>query len=1179
MDPIKFCIENPVKVSVGVLLVALFGVLALFSIPIQLTPNVDQPIITITTEWIGRSPDDVEREIIERQEDKIKTVSNLKKMSATAFEGQASISLEFYVGTDMRVARQEVADKLREVSEKPQDAKEPVVTESASNSESPIAWTIISSDDPSFDVDSLRDYVDDKVRPHLERIAGVSEARVYGGRERQVHIQIVPQLMAQRGITFNQLREAIQRANVNVSAGSIADGRLDVRVRTVGEYDDLEKIGDTVVVETPGGQIRVRDLGQVTMTLQKSLGFVRSKGRAGLAVPIYRQVGANVMQVMAEVRERVVEIREEILPSIARQAAVDLGLPTVPKLNYEQVYDETIYIDDAISLVVSNLWKAALITIAVLLLFLRDVQYAWVFLVGLISLALAGVLQFFGIAALAVVIALFVLAIILILFAARSTLVVALAIPISIVGTFVAMYAAGRNINVISLAGLAFAVGMVVDNAIVVLENIDRHLAMGRSPAEAGYRAAKEVWGAILASTLTTVAVFGPVLFIQEEAGQLFKDIALAICAAVLLSMVVSITVIPTAAVYLLRRRDQAKSRFMTAATGLFGLTAAMDWMVVKFADTLLWLSQPKIGRVVARLCIVIGLTGIAFVGAAKLMPPTTYLPAGNRNLVFGFIMTPPGYNKDHDRVLADSVERIVRPFWQANSYEDTANCPPVINPFTKQREEKVPPVDNFFFVSVYRGMFTGATSQDKEVVKPLATLLSGAINTIPGAYGGAQQRSLFETGLGGNNRIDIEVTGIEMEEIRNSAGALFVALGQKYGMQNLRPSPGNFNVPGPELRLIIDEARAKDLQIDTASLGLGAQALIDGAIIGDYRMSGKSIDLLLVRDPRIEITADSIGEIPVAARDKEGNLMTVPLATIARFERADAPQTIQRIEQERSVTIALSPPDDAPLESVQGEVSAIITQLREEGAIPPSVDVTQAGTASKLDDVRAAMIGKWTGWNWASLASLATSRLFLALLITYLLMAALFESWLYPFVIMFSVPPAVIGGFAGLWLVHRIDPLQQLDVVTMLGFVILIGTVVNNAILVVHQSLNFMRGLGEGEGDTTGKMEPLQAIRLSIRTRVKPVMMTTCTTLLGMLPLVISPGAGSELYRGLGAVVLSGLLISTLYTLLVVPLMFSLMLQFQGLVRRVFGMRPAEESSAMGGGIAPVAAPASPTA
>jgi len=1164
MDLIKFSIQNPVKVSVGVLLLVLFGILALVSIPIQLTPNVDQPIVKITTAWAGRSPDDIEREIIEKQEDKVKTVGNLKKMSAIAYEGSAEITLEFYVGTNMSEALLEVSDKLREVSEKPQDADEPVVKASASSSESPIAWTIISSADPNFDIGLLTDYVDDRVRPYLERISGVSEARIFGGRERQVHIQVNPQLMAQRGITFNQLREAIQRTNVNVSAGSITEGRLDVRVRTVGEYDDLDKIRETVVVETPGGQIRVRDLAQVTMTLEKERGFVRSKGRAGLAIPVYREVGANVMQVMAEVRKRVKEIGDDILPSIAQQMAVEMNLPEVPKLQYEQVYDETLYIDDAISVVLDNLWAAAVLTVAVLLLFLRDVQNVPAFLLGLAGLVCAGIFLGFGVTSEVVALIVAAVSMALVLYAARSTLVVSLAIPISVIGTFVAMYAAGRNINVISLAGLAFAVGMVVDNAIVVLENIDRHLHLGRPPKEAAYKAAKEVWGAVLASTLTTVAVFGPVLFIQEEAGQLFRDIALAICAAVLLSMIVSITVIPSVAVFALRKRHDPRTAFGRRALGLFGIAAALDWAIVKFADTLLWLSQPRLGRVVARLAIVVGLTVASFLGAAAIMPPTTYLPAGNRNLVFGFVSTPPGYSKAHDRVIAESVERIVRPYWEAKNYQDTAACPPVMDPFTGQPIANIPPMDNFFFVAVPMGMFTGGTSADKENVKPLGGLLSSAISIIPGAYGGAFQRSLFETGLGGNNRIDIEVTGFDMGEIRATASDLFKRLGKDYGFETLRSTPGNFDLPGPELRVIIDEVRAKDLQIDTASMGLGVQALIDGAIIGDYRIAGKSVDLLLVRDPGYDLSADAISQVPIAARDKAGNPMTVPLSTIASFERVDAPQTIQRIEEQRSVTLSFSPPGDTPLEAVMARIDSIKAEMEASDAIPPGVEVEQAGTASKLNDVRAAMIGKWTGWNWASLFSLFTSRMFLALLITYLLMAALFESWLYPMVIMFSVPPAVVGGFAGLALVHAADPLQQLDVITMLGFVILIGTVVNNAILVVHQSLNYMRGTGDGEGDATGALPPLEAIRMSIRTRVKPVMMTTMTTLLGMLPLVLTPGAGSELYRGLGAVVLSGLLISTLYTLLVVPLAFSLMIQFQSFVRRLLGLRPAEETGAV---------------
>ena len=1119
MDPIKFSIENPVKVSVGVLLIALFGVLALFAIPIQLTPNVDQPIVRVTTDWVGRSPDDVEKEIIERQEEKLKSIAGLKKMSAIAYEGQSVITLEFYIGTDMREATLEVSNKLREVKVRPADSDEPVVEVSASSSESPIAWTIITADDPNFEIEGLLDYAEDYIKPHLERIDGVSEIRVYGGRKRQVQIRIDPQLMAQRAITFRDLRTALQLANVNVSAGSIADGRLDVRVRTVGEYDDLDKIRETVIAETEGGQIRVKDIGTVVLTYEKLRGFVRNKGKPGLALPIYREVGSNVMTVMEQVRIRVAEVRDEVLPMIARQVQLDQNLEKPPVFQYDQVYDETVYIDDAVSLVYDNLWAASLLTAITLLAFLRSF---------------------------------------------RPTLIISFAIPVSIIGTFVAMYGAGRNLNVVSLAGLAFAVGVVVDNATVVLENIDRHMRMGKSPKHAAYWATKEVWGAVLASTLTNIVVFGPILFIQEEAGQLFRDIALALCASVLLSAIVSITVIPSMAAYLLTVKSMAKSESHKGFWTLWGLMPLMGKMVSAFADFIFWLSAPKFSRVMARLLIIVLLTGASFVGAKIYMPPTTYLPAGNRNLVFGFIMTPPGYNKAHDRILAESVERVIRPYWEAKTDADLANCPPVIDKMTGQPIAGIPRIDNFFFVSVPIGMFTGATSVDKMNVKPLAPLLGSAISEIPGAYGGAQQRSLFEQGLGGNNRIDIEVTGFKMDEIRNSAGALFGALGQKYGMQNLRPSPGNFNVPSPELRLTIDEIRAKDLGVSNSDLGLGVQAMIDGAIIGEYRLAGKAIDILLVRDSKYELTADTIGDVPVAVRGKDGKTMIVPVSAVASFRRADAPQTIQRIEEQRSITISLSPPGDVPLETIQGQVDEVVAGLRAAKVIPPSVEVTQAGTASKLNDVRAALIGTWTGLNWESIGSLLSSRMVLAILIIYLVMAALFESWLFPFVIMFSVPPAAIGGFLALALVTKFDPTQQLDVITMLGFVILLGTVVNNAILIVHQAINFMNGIGEGEGDVVEKMDMRTAIRESVRTRVRPVMMTTVTTLTGGLPLVLLPGAGSELYRGLGAVVLGGLMLSTIYSLFVVPLVFSLTLDMkQALARMIWGA-PAQPMAAM---------------
>jgi len=1089
MDIIRFAIDNPVKVAVGVLLTLLFGGLSVVTIPIQLTPNVDQPVLTVSTHWTGRSPEEIETEIIQEQEDKLKSVTNLRKMTATANQGEGSIELEFYVGSDMNRARQEVSDKLREVPKYPDDVDEPVIATGETDGEKAIAWLIITSDEPGFNIEGLGDQVEDHVKPYLETIEGVTQVNVYGGRDRQVHVQIDPRLMAQRGITFNALRGALQGENINISAGEIPDGRMDVRVRTVGQYDNVDDVLDTVVQYTDAGPVRVRDLGDVVQTLEKRRSLVRSKGEPGLALPVFREAGSNVMSVMAELHKRIEVVNREILPTLG------------PELKMVQVYDETDYISQAIALVRNNLWLGGTLAGLVLLGFLRTV---------------------------------------------RPTVIVALSIPISIVGTFVVMTVAGRNLNVISLAGLAFAVGMVVDAAIVVLENIDRHLAMGKPVRQAAYTAAKEVWGAILASTLTTVAVFVPVIFMQEEAGQLFRDIAIAICAAVLLSLVVSISVIPSASARFLKQRSDGNhpDTFKERVRGLFGLTTLLSRFTGAYAQFIYQLTEPTRAGLTRRVVIVGALTALSLGGAYLLMPPTSYLPAGNKNLVFGFMLTPPGYNLEQNSKIGDHMEARLAPYWEAQSRSDLTGLPPVLSPFGGMPVKNIPLVDNFFFVSFGGTVFYGAMSADDRNVKPIEGLLQWAGSDVPGCIPLAFQQGLFGRNVMGGNSIDIEVIGKDLDVIRQDAITLKNELAGRYGRVN--PQPGNFDRASRETQVKIDSVKASDLGIQAGALGMAVQGLIDGVTIGDYRLEGDNVDLLMVRHPDLPMRADELGMVPVAYIGRDGVPGIVPLSSVASIENTQSPQQIRRIQYQRAVTLSLGPPPGMPLEQLITEVRDTIDRLKREKRISPSTRVSLSGTADKLTQVRAALLGDWQGFSTQSLYGLVTSRMFLALLVTFLLMAALFESFLYPMVIMFSVPLATVGGFLGLALVHAFEPSQQLDTLTMLGFVILIGIVVNNAILIVHQALNFMRGLGEGQGDTAAAMPPREAIRESVRSRVRPIFMTTATSVCGMLPLVLMPGSGSELYKGLGSVVIGGLVFSTVFTLIVVPLLLSLVLDMQ---------------------------------
>lgn len=1097
MGYIRFAIENPVKVAVGVILVLLFGLLSLLTIPIQLTPNVDQPIITVDTSWTGRSPQEVEREIIEEQEDKLKGVTDLKKMTAVAEQGSATITLEFYIGTDMSRALQEVSDKLREVPEYPDDVDQPVITAADSSSENAMAWLMLSSSDPDFDIQGFFDIADDRIKPYLERVSGVGEINIYGGREHEVHIRVDPRRLAQRGVTFNELVAALRGENANVSAGDMNQGRLDVRVRTIGQYDDLDQVRRTIIAYTDGGPVRVGDVSEVVLTLEKRRSFVHANGTGGLAVQVIRETGSNVMTTMDALHERIELLNSEVLPTLA------------PGVTLTQVYDETVYIDDAIDLVQETLLIGGALTVIVLLLFLRTV---------------------------------------------RPTLLVSLAIPISVIGTFVVMTAFGRNLNVISLAGLAFAIGMVVDDAIVVLENIDRHLGMGKSVRRAAFDGTHEVWGAVLAATLTKMAVFLPILTIQEEAGQLFRDIALAIAAAVGLSLIVSVTVIPSAAARILKPHDTAAPRSLKArAKTLFGLAPLLGGLTAAFASLIYWLTGHTPARTLMRLAIVVGLTGASFLGAWWLMPPTDYLPAGNRNLVFGIMFNPPGYSLEHSESIAARIEEQVEPYWEAAEQNDSLEAayaqieplPPVRAAFPPFKPiENIPPIENFFLVSFRGTMFMGAASADKSNVAPVADLLTSTMFSIPGSMGFAQQQSLFGRGLGGTSAVDVEISASDLDQLQAVAATMMQRLQQMYGPQAVRPDPQNFNMATPELQVKIDRVRAADLGIDVEELGLGVQALVDGANVGDYRYRGEAIDLMLTRDPDIALSPDSLRATPMATLDRAGeNRAIVPLGAVANIQRTQAPQQIKRIEQRRAITLTVTAPPGLPLQTLMDQIDGLHEELTDAGVISGDVEVQLAGTADKLTQVREALIGSWHGFNMESFSSLATSRMFLALLVIFLLMAALFESFLYPLVIMFSVPPAAIGGFLLLAIVNHFIPAQQLDVLTMLGFVLLIGIVVSNAILLVHQALNFMRGVGEAESDIIDAMPPREAIRESVRTRIRPIFMTTATSCLGMLPLVVMPGSGSELYRGLGSVVLGGLVVSTLFTLLVVPLLFSLII------------------------------------
>jgi HAE1 family hydrophobic/amphiphilic exporter-1 len=642
---------------------------------------------------------------------------------------------------------------------------------------------------------------------------------------------------------------------------------------------------------------------------------------------------------------------------------------------------------------------------------------------------------------------------------------------------------------------MAFAVGMVVDNSIVILENIYRHRQMGKPLLDAAQDGASEVWGAVVASTLTTMAVFIPVVFIQEEVGQLFGDIALALATAVGLSLIVSITVIPCLSSRLIHASEVDDNA--PGMKGLWGLVRLSIRSVEWVRDTVYWIT----GSTRRRVAVAGGATVVSLLLTFLLLPPTEYLPSGNQNFLFGILLPPPGYSIGEVGKLRELYDNDLRSLWE-------------VQPGTPEAVKTAGGgLREFFFVALNNLAFLGVSSNDPMRVRELMPEFQKVNAKVPGAIAFTQQFSIFQ-GDFGESGIDIEFSGPDLPRLIDLGREAFGRVMEAMPGAQARPVP-SLDLENPEVHVVTDRRRAAELGVSNRDLGFAVRSLVYGAKASDYLDEGHEIDLVVKAEPGEEHRTHLLEQLPIAAPD--GRLVT--LGAVAAVAPVNGPVEILHSERQRTVRILLQPREDMALQTAMDVVRTKVLQpMYDSGSLGGLYQARLSGTADKLQQA-------WRALSWNFL---------LVLVITYLLMASLFESFLYPFVIMFSVPLAGVGGVLGLRLLHTFDPTQQLDVITMLGFVILVGTVVNNAILIVHQSLNHMREEG---------MAPREAIREATGNRIRPIMMTVGTSVLGMLPLVLFPGAGSEIYRGLGSVVVGGLVTSTLFTLFVVPAVFSLSL------------------------------------
>ena len=999
-------LSNPVAVIVACILVVIFGKISLFRLPIQMTPDITRPEITINTRWRASAPNEIESDIIEPQEDVLRSVPSLLKLESTSSYGLGTINLKFAIGTDMNRALIEVMNRLNQVPRYPVDADEPVIRVGGNRFGNAIAWFAIQTKPGNTrPIASYQDFVDDTVVTRLERVPGISRTGSFGGRPFEVRITFDPFKAANIGLDLTGISSELG-SNADVSAGSTEVGRRQYTLRFSGKYE-ISSLGDLVLEWRDGKPIRLNDIARIEMKMVDTTTQLHQNGGPSLAVNVIPESGVNVLEVMNELKSVIADLAENELDRAG--------------LTIQQNYDETVYVKSSIGMVRNNLLLGMLLAMVVLWWFLRKF---------------------------------------------RATLSVALAIPLCLLIAFMVLDFTGRTLNILSMAGLAFATGMVLDAAIVVMENIFRQREGGRQGEEAALRGTSQVWGALLASTATTVAIFMPVVFLRDEAGQLFADLAVTISAAVIASLLVAVTVLPTAAANWVKGeaiKDHHRSWWRWATTHIMSWTdtSRRRWTFVGL------------------------LTGAPLVLALLLIPPADYLPEGKRNFMFGFMVAPPGIGVETaNREILEIIDDRLEPYMNG---------------------EKPQQLKSYFLgASPSFGMFLGGEAIDSGDVDELLQIFNSQILTgFPDAFGFAQRAAVFRGARGRN--IDVDLQADSFESLLDAGRAGFAAITEVLPGASVRPSP-SLELAEPQLRLVPNDRKIAEVGWNRSRMASIIRAMGDGVFLGEYFDGSRRYNVILRAEEWY--SPEELAALPVATAS--GEVLTI--GELTRVTRTAGPSQILRIDRNRTLTLQVKPPPGMAMEEaltvINEQVKPAILRL-----LPKNGSVTLRGTAEALDEALASMSGSFV----------------LAVVLLYLLISALFRSFTDSLLVILTIPMATVGGIISLRLMDLAllsTGGQQMDLLTMIGFVILLGLVVNNAILLVYRARDAERE-GMGRRD---------AVESAIRLRLRPILMSTMTSIFGMLPLMLIQGSGTELYRGMAAVIVGGMLISTLFTLLLLP-------------------------------------------
>lgn len=1028
----ELSVKRPVTTLMAFLLIVVLGLVSTGRLNMDLLPKMNFPVAAVITTYSGAGPQEVENLITRLIEETLGTVANVTNLTSSSAAEQSIVIAEFNWGTDMDFALLDVREKLDLIKGYLPDGADSPMVFKFDPSMMPVMTLAVSGTD---DLVALKTLVDEEIKPRLERIEGVASVGVSGGLTRVIKVSVDQAKLNSYGLSLQTIIQTLQAENLNLPGGSVRSGDLEFMVRTTGEFSDVSQIADLNILSPTGIMVKLKEVAEVADTVEDGSAYVLLNGKTAVSLSISKETDGNTVNVSRAVRKEMEKIRAELPGDI----------------NFDVVMDQAQYIQFALDGLKDNAIMGGLLAVIILLLFLRNFT---------------------------------------------STLIISISIPVSIIATFVLVYFAGLNLNMMTLGGLALGVGMLVDNAIVVLENIYRYRQLGHSAVEAAVNGASEVGLAITASTLTTVIVFLPVVFTSGLTSEIFKELSLTIAFSLLASLLVALTLVPMLSSKLLKLgRTQVVANPETVR--IKGIT---KW----YKAILAWcLNHRK---------TTIAFTTLAFVASLALIPRigAEFLPAMDSGEFTIDIVTAKGTVLEETEKIVAKVDEILAGIPEIEAVTTTVGTSIGMDystSFTTQGDRA-----GYYVRLVNSAERKRSTNEIIEEIRQKTAGLVGADITV---------QSLSMMSLGGSVKpINVKIQGPNLDTLREISADLVELVKNVEGTREVESSIDDGR---PELLVSLDRNRASALGLNAYTVASHIRTAVQGTTATRYRVDGEEVNVVVTladKDSRDLLALHNL-LIPSPLG------VTVPLSEVAELKVVEGPNTISRENQQRTVYVSADIVG-RDLKSVTTDIQAIIDRY----PLDALYEIQLSGQSEEMIS--------------------AFSDLFLALglavLLVYMLLAAQFESLVHPFTIMTAVPLALIGVLIGLFVSG-----QNLSVVSIIGVIMLAGIVVNNSIVLV----DFTNILRRRDGLST-----YEALLATGPIRLRPIMMTALTTILGLIPLAFSVGEGSELQKPLAVVVIGGLTVSTILTLVVVPVIYYSIDNWGQKIRRLFSRKQPTEQT-----------------